>query len=254
MLRKANTLFGFKLYTSDNQEMGTVHDFYFDRQQWTVRYLVADIGSWLVGRRVLIATSALQTPSWQERLLPLNLTKAQVKDSPDTDFAQPVTRQHEALLGGHYGWPAYWATPMTVAAGGMAPALAGAPLDQPAVPDEVTQALHNSEESHILSLRETQGYALEASDGGIGHVEDFFVDDQDWRIHYLLIDTGSWLPGKQVLISPRWVSSVDWQDGRLYVDVTQAQVKQSPEYNATAPLERTYERELHRYYGYPEYW
>lgn len=254
MLRKLSALKGYHLYTNDNEQIGNVQDFYFDRDDWAVRYLVADIGSWFTGRRVLIAPAALGTPDWDAQLLPVGLTKAQVKESPTTDFAQPVTRQHEAELSQYYGWPSYWATPMTVAAGGMAPALAGMPPAEPDVPDPVVQALQNTEESHLLSTRDTRGYTIEATDGGIGHVEDFFVDDQDWRIRYLLIDTGNWLAGKQVLFAPRWVRTIDWNDGRLYVDVTRNQVQESPEYNPAGPLERTYERDLHQYWGYPEYW
>lgn len=253
MLRKAGSLFGFSLYTKDNEEMGSIHDFYFDREDWTVRYLVADIGAWLVGRRVLIATSALGAPLWENEVLPVNLTKAQVKDSPDIDLARPVTRQHEAELTGYYGWPGYWMTPMVAPTAGVAPALAPTGARDAGLPDEVVEGLQNAEESHIHSMRDTQGYNIEATDDGIGHVDDFFVDDQDWKIRYLLIDTGNWLPGKKVLISPGWVNSVDWHDGRIYVDVPKAKVEASPEYDPSGPLERTYERDLHRHYGYPTY-
>jgi hypothetical protein len=73
-------------------------------------------------------------------------------------------------------------------------------------------------------------------------------------IRYLLVDTGNWLPRKKVLLSPRWVESVDWNKSRVYVNVTREQVKHSPEYDPSQPIERSYERELHEHYGYPEYW
>jgi uncharacterized protein YrrD len=254
MLRKAGSLFGFSLYTKDNEEMGSIHDFYFDREDWSVRYLVADIGAWLMGRRVLIATSALGAPLWENEFLPVDLTKPQVKESPDIDLARPVTRQHEAELTGYYGWPSYWMTPMVAPTAGVAPAIAPAGARDPGLPDEVVEGLRNAEESHVHSMRDTQGYTIEATDDNIGHVDDFFVDDQDWMVRYLLIDTGNWLPGKKVLISPGWVNSVDWHDGRVYVDVPKAKVEASPEYDPSGPLERTYERDLHRHYGYPTYW
>jgi hypothetical protein len=253
MLRKASSLFGYRLSTRDDQEMGSVHDFFFDRQDWHVRYLVADIGSWFSGRQVLIATSALGIPEWEAELLRVNLSKEEVKASPDIDLDAPVTRQHEADLVSHYGWPNYWVAPMAVAGAGIAP-LAVAPAPAARLPEEVVTALQNTEESHLHSMRDSQGYAVEATDGGIGQVSDFFVDDHGWAIRYLLIDTGNWLPGKKVLLAPQWVDSIDWHEGRLYVNHSKSEVEHSPEYNPSGPLERVYERELHRHYGYPEYW
>jgi hypothetical protein len=253
MLRKTSDLFDFKLHTQDDEEMGKVHDFYFDRDDWTVRYLVADIGSWLFGREVLISTSALGSPNWNEELLEVDLTKEQVKDSPDIDLAVPVSRTHEEELTRYYGWPTYWGVPMYVA-GGVAPAVAPVPAPRTDMPREVVEAVQNSEESHIISVRDTTDYSIEASDDGIGHIDDFFVDDQDWTIRYLLVDTGNWLPGKKVLISPRWVESVDWNEGRVFVNMTKEQIKDSPEYDPYNAIPRSYEAELHRHYGYPQYW
>ena len=114
--------------------------------------------------------------------------------------------------------------------------------------------MRQAEESHIFSMRETTGYKIEATDDAIGHVRDFFVDEADWVVRYLLVDTGNWFPGKKVLISPAWVKAVDWVEGRVYIHARKEQVKQSPEYDPRAPLERSYERELHRHYGFPQYW
>lgn len=256
MLRKTTDLFGYHLHTTDDEELGKIHDFYFDRDEWQVRYMVADIGSWFSGRRVLIDPLSLRTPDWQSSMLPVNLTKDQVKASPEIDLAAPVTRQHESDLRGYYGWPTYWTTPMLAGGGMIAPAPTPVPDTRTGynVPEEVVAAMEQSDESGLYSVRDTQGYTIEATDDGIGHVDDFLVDDQSWHIRYLLIDTGNWLPGRKVLISPRWVNSVDWSEGRVYVNVSKAQVKQSPEYDPAQPLEQTYERDLHRYYGYPEYW
>lgn len=253
MLRKTSDLFDYKLHTQDDEDMGKVDDFYFDRDDWTVRYLVADIGSWLFGREVLLSTSALGSPNWDEKLLPVHLSKAQVKDSPDIDLAVPVTRTHEEELTRYYGWPSYWGTPMYVA-GGVAPAVAPMHTPRTDAPRDVVEAIQNSEESHIFSVRDTLDYTIEATDGEIGHVDDFFVDDQDWTIRYLLVDTGNWLPGKKVLISPRWVDGVDWHEGRVFVNMNKEQIENSPEFDLSGAIPRSYEGELHRHYGYPQYW
>jgi hypothetical protein len=200
--------------------------------------------------------SALGQPHWDESVLPVDLTKAAVKDSPDINLARPVTRAQEAEIFRYYGWPTYWSTPVV-----MGPGVPVAPVGSAAyapagagMPQEVVEALENSEESEIYSAREVMNDTIEATNGTIGHVEDFILDDEDWIIRYLLVDTGNWLPGKKVLLSPRWVESVDWGRSRVYVDVTKDQVKSSPEYDPNQPILRGYERELHEHYGYPEYW
>jgi hypothetical protein len=98
------------------------------------------------------------------------------------------------------------------------------------------------------------GYNIEAVDGDIGHVDDFFVDDVDWVIRYLLVDTRDWLPGRQVLISPRWIEDVNWANTAVEVGLSQAQVETSPEYDPQEPLGREYEVELHEHYGRRGYW
>ena len=254
MLHQATSFFGLPLQTRDNEEMGTVHDFYFDRQDWIVRYLVADIGSWLFGRKVLIATSALGTPDWEAKTLPVTLTKAEVKESPETDLSLPVTRQHERALIGYYKWPTYWAEPFLTTASGVAPLAAPVSTGGKQLPAEVVEGLQNSEESHIYSMRDIQGYDLEALDGSIGQVRDFVVDSPGWAIRYLAIDTGNWLPGRTVLISPHWVERIEWDDARLYLNVRKEVVANSPEQPSDLRLDRSFEHELHRHYGYPEYW
>ncbi len=85
-----------------------MHSFFFDDTNWAIRYLVVDTGRWLPGRKVLIAPTALGRPDWQGRVFPLNLTKDQVRSSPDIDTDRPVSRQREAELRKYYDWAPYW--------------------------------------------------------------------------------------------------------------------------------------------------
>ncbi len=257
MLRRAKDLFGYTIKASDDDNMGTVHDFYFDAEDWEVRYLVIDIGSWFFGRRVLIAPDAVQKPDWEAKVWPVNLTKAQVKDSPDVDFAKPISREYEADLHQHYNWPTYWGgigQPYIAGSGIASGMMPVAERSTTPLPDEVVESLQQADESHVQSIREASNSSLKATDGAIGHVTDFFIDDENWTIRYLLIDTGTWLPDKQVLIAPAWVDIADWDHASIHVTVSRDQVKQSPEYDSTVPLGRSYEGELHEHYGYPEYW
>ncbi|CAN5512138.1 PRC-barrel domain-containing protein [soil metagenome] len=248
MLRRAKELLGYTISAADSEQIGQIHDFYFDTEDWEIRYVVVDIGSWLFGRRVLLAPDTLQKPDWENKIQPVNLTKAQIKDSPPVDFDKPISRQYEADLHQHYNWPTYWGgggLPYTTVANVMptgAPMAEPSPLNQ--LPAEVVEGLQQSEESHVQSIRELTNHALEAIDGSIGHITDCFIDDENWTIRYLIVDTGHWRPGNQVLIPQTTVDNADWVGGNIYVKLTQEQVKQSPAYEPNRPLDQAYTAEL----------
>jgi hypothetical protein len=79
------------------------------------------------------------------------------------------------------------------------------------------------------------GYHIQATDGAIGHVEDFLVDDQSWTIRYLLVDTTNWWAGRKVLVAPAWITRVDWGESKVHVTVTRAQIQKIPEYEPARP-------------------
>ncbi|MGA2751515.1 MAG: PRC-barrel domain-containing protein, partial [Verrucomicrobiota bacterium] len=106
MLSKAGTLTGYKLDSLDG-EIGEVKEFYFDDRYWTIRYLVADTGNWLTGRKVLISPYALVAVIAAEQHITIDLTKRQIEDSPSLNSDKPVSHQFEQAYYGHYGWPMY---------------------------------------------------------------------------------------------------------------------------------------------------
>jgi hypothetical protein len=106
----------------------------------------------------------------------------------------------------------------------------------------------------LRSTNAVTGYAIQAEDGEIGHVDDFIIDDRTWAIRYLIIDTGNWWPGKMVLVSPRWIKRISWSESNVYVDLSRETIKQSPEYKNGTPLSREYEADLHRHYNFQGYW
>ncbi len=259
MLRKAHSLIGFKIEATDG-EIGHVADFYFDDENWTIRYLIVDTGPWIFGRKVLLTPNVIQQPRWEEERLPIQLTKEQISNSPDIDLEKPVSRQHELEIYTHYGWSPYWMPfPAYIGAPGLAPiadTMATA-TETPVLTDEAQSTIEQIEPSgdpHLHSLKEVTGYHLQAVDDTIGHIEDFFIDEADWTIRYLLVDTQNWWPGKRVLIAPSWAQGVNWNESTLAVNVTLEEVKQSPEYNPTDSLERDYESALYGHYGVPGYW
>jgi uncharacterized protein YrrD len=107
---------------------------------------------------------------------------------------------------------------------------------------------------YLRGVKEVTGYHIAATDGEIGHVDDFFIDEEKWQIQYILVDTSNWLPGRKVLISPQWIRDIVWDDSQVRVNVTREQIKNSPDYDPRETVERTYEGKLHQHYGFPPYW
>jgi hypothetical protein len=109
-------------------------------------------------------------------------------------------------------------------------------------------------DSHLRSTRAVTGYNVQATDGEIGHVDDFIIDEETWGIRYLIIDTGNWWSGKKILISPRWIKRISWSESKVFVDLSSNTIKQSPEYIEGSPLSREYEAALHQHYNFHGYW
>jgi uncharacterized protein YrrD len=106
----------------------------------------------------------------------------------------------------------------------------------------------------LRNVRDLMGYAIHATDGVIGHVDDLYFDDEGWAIRYLVVDTGGWLSGRQVLISTLAIGHPDWMGQALSVSLTKTQVECSPDIDTRKPVSRQHEAEYFGYYGYPYYW
>ncbi len=252
MLIKMSEFDGYGIQATDGA-IGSVHDVYFDADTWTVRYFVVDTGTWLTGRRVLISPRAVRGADPEPRRLDVALTREQVEHSPHVDTARPVSRQHEIAFAEYYAYPYYWGGPFRWGFEPYPGALA-APRGRSAVEEEIRARERESADPDLHSGREVIGYYLEATDGDLGHVEDFLVDDLSWAIRYMVVDTRNWLPGRTVLVSPEWIREVDWADSKVRVDLTRASVERAPEHDPDRPLERDAERRLHEHYGRRAYW
>ena len=108
MLRSLKELFGYKILATDG-EIGKVDDFYFKNSDWIVRYLVADTGPWILGKRVLILASELEEPDWNAEAFPVDLDREQVKNSPDVMTHKPISQRELIKLHDYYQWPVFWA-------------------------------------------------------------------------------------------------------------------------------------------------
>lgn len=262
MLRSARDLFGTKLEASDG-DIGDVQDFLFDDHTWTVRYMAAHTGNWLTGRLVLIAPQALGHADWEAKSFPVNLTKQQIEDSPPISSDMPVSRRHEIDLHAYYGWHEYWGGGIITAGtlGGFTQA-----ADIPGGPSEHEEERRLAElkarareeeefeQPELRSVRAVSGYDIEATTGEIGVVHDFLIDDDDWTVRYMVVDTHKWLPGKEVLVAPGWIRTISWEDHSVTVKLGKQKIEEAPEYKSGMHVTRSYEEQLHEHYGMDPYW
>jgi len=247
MLRSLKELKNYSLEAKDGK-IGRCKDFLFDDEHWTVRYMVADTGKLLPGRKALISPISIGQPDWSRQVFPVRLTKEQIKEAPDLDEDAPVSRQYELDMSLYYGWSYYWhgTYPWGFAA------YPGALYDKPPVEKDLTAT--DLGDNHLRSVDEVRGYHIQATDNEIGHVEDFIMDDESWAIRYMVVDTLNWLPGRKVLVSPMWITTISWADRKVAVDMNREQIKDSPKYDPALPVNREYEEHLYDFYGRPKYW
>jgi hypothetical protein len=226
MLRIAKELYGAKLGASDG-EIGQVKDFYFEDQIWAVRYVVADTGSWLAGRKVLISPHAFGSLHQAGKRLLVNLTRKQIEDSPSIESHKPVSRQYEEEYYRYYGWPYYWRGDGLWGMSGF-PILELPPEPLPVEPATAIGPRPERADAHLRSTQAVSGYHLQASDGIIGHVCDFMMDAESWAIRQLVIKTGHRLSGNEVQIPTRAVDRISYPDSTVFVNLTKEGVQQSP--------------------------
>jgi len=245
MLRQAKDFKGYKLSARDG-EIGSVKEFYFDDQSWAVRYLIAETGNWLTGRQVLISPYALDPARTDDKVIPVDLSKKQIEDSPSLDADKPVSRQYEMLYYPYYGYPGYWGGPYMWGYGSY-------PVRGQGGWSETTR--HNeNDDPHLRSTNDVTGRTIQAQDGEIGDVEDFVIDDETWAIRYLIVDTGNWWPGKKVLVSTQWIEKISWEESKVFIDLTREAIKNGPEFTQEALMTRDYETKLYRHYNREGYW
>jgi len=229
------------LHATDG-ELGHVEEFYFDDESWTVRYFVVRTGSWLAGRTVLLLPAAVTGANWEARRLTVSLSVDQVRQAPDVSTDRPVSRLQELEYLKHYDQPPYWMLGAEV--GGSAIAIDAAMRAAAAE----AEAAGSAPPTHLRSSREVCGYHLEAPDGSIGHLREYLIDDETWRVRYLIVDTSTWWFGKDVVIASEWVSKVSWGARSLHVDHTREAIKSSPAYDPHTPMSQAYADGLAAYF------
>jgi uncharacterized protein YrrD len=235
-LRNLKKLGGFALAARDG-EIGKLKEVYFDDQAWSVRYLVVQMGGSFLGREVLVTPQVIESIDEDARCIVVNLSREQVENSPPVSSERPVSRHYEAEYHRYYDLEPYWS---------MGPI--GAPLEPRPMPLPGVSP-REPEHPHLRSSDEVCGYHIAARDTDIGKVDDVVIDDSDWRVAYVSIDTRRWLPGRTVLISPAWIKAVDWSGKSIEVDLDSESIESAPDYDPSRVIDAEYEARLFAHYG-----
>jgi hypothetical protein len=259
MLQSAYGLKGFGIKATDGV-IGSVQDLLFDDQTWTTRWLVIDTGSWSTGRLVVLPPSCLGQFERGSHQIGVMLTREQIEQSPALSSHAPVSRQKEREIYDHYGWAPYWSAGLGYAgfpAGYTAmrtPPYAVSPPPPSAELRAAELRQQERDDPHLRSANYVTGFWIAAKDGDIGHVEDFLIEEENWKIRYMVVDTVNWWPGRKVLVAPDWIKKISWFDKSVSVDLLRQKIKDGPLYRSDELLERGYEGELYRHYGFAPYW
>ena len=257
MLRSMKDMEDYTIGATDGI-IGRVKDFYFDDDAWVIRYLVVDAGEGQ--RKVLISPISIGQPNWSEKILPVSLTRRQVAHSPDIDTDKPMSRQQEMGYLGYYGYGSYWGGGGLWGAGIYPDVLqaglqgSGTRTDKSASHPEAVAERYRHDDPHLRSGNAVMRYYVHASDGDMGHVAGFLVDEKSWAIRYLIVNTSNWWLGHEPLIAPQWIEHVDWVESTVSVGLTREAIKHSPPYDSAAPLDREHKAGIHTHYGRTGYW
>ena len=198
MLRKVKQVCGDKFASLDG-EIGHVKSFYFDVQNWAVRYIGVETGVWLTSRQVLIPPHAIRPGSAPGNVFTVNLTRKQIESGPELVWHKPVSREYEEEYYHFYGWPRYWE------------------VDSPCREID-SRASHPSADAHLRTTQTVNGYDVQRGGEIIGHVSDFLFDDESWVIRELAMKACRPLGGGEVQFPTSSVIRISYPDSTVFVD------------------------------------
>ena len=223
MLHNLKQILGHKLAASDGT-IGHVKDFYFDDKTWAIRYLLVDTSNWLTGRKVLISPYSFGPLDYDGKVLSVKLTKKQIENSPAIDTDRPVSRQYEQNYYKYYGMPNYWE-------GGGVWGAGEYPEYSPTVRpyESLAYTYPKWDDINLRSTNAVTGYDIEATDGSLGSVSGFLVDQRKWQIRELTVETGHWYSGKEILLMPSKIERISCKEKKVFVSLTKGNLERTEE-------------------------
>lgn len=230
MLRTTKSLIGYRLAASDGI-LGSVHDLYFDDDTGQIRHVVVDLGRHIPGRKVLLEPLVLGAPDWVHRIIPIPMSREEIRRSPRRDADKPVFRQIEEHVQNFYEWAPHW-TPFS-----------GEPEPQP---EPVLTG-----DTHLRSVRHLTGYAVETADGVVGRVGDFVLDDATWTIRLVVLDPrAAHVVVEHLTAFPLgYIASFDWNRRRMRTRFENWMLADAPEYHALCLDDPAYEQRVRDHYA-----
>jgi hypothetical protein len=199
-------MFGASVDAEDG-EIGKLIDFLFDDRDWTVKCLVLDAGDRTGYRRMTLPPHLVLEKDWQDRRLTIaGSASDRIENSSDEPTHADSENSTETETAAIAGWSLLWRR-------------------------IVKHPRHNIENSHLLGAEGVIKYHLHETDGRLGRLVDFLIDEESWKIRFIEADTGAWWPGKRVLIPPERIESIDAAKRVLRLDISRHALKQSLVYH-----------------------
>ena len=150
----------------------------------------------------------------------VNLTRQQIENSPAIESHKPVSLQYQAYWDGVETW-----------------GVGGFPEAPP--PQQLMPGKQASDDLHLQSTQALSGYPIQTSEGAIGHVIDFIIDDRVWGNSHLVVETGHWCSHKEIVISPKHIDRISYKESKVFVNVTKEAILEAPQYHVS-PLGEEY--------------
>jgi hypothetical protein len=195
-------LLGYAIHAGDGN-IGKVIELCFDDTTWEIRYLVVDVGKWLIHKTVLISPEALGRPDFENQCIPASITREQVRHSPRVNTDGPFSLQDQARLHAHYGWEAYW----------VGDTFMGSPGSS-YFPHEVLPRQEIHVDPHLRTLTAVTGFRVCTQEGPVGHLQDIRITCEPWAVRYLVMRTDE---GRVVDFPPSTITKMSPEDGLIFL-------------------------------------
>lgn len=244
MLVRFSELQDYKLISQNEERVGEVKDIYFDDASWTVRYLVVHPTTIAEKSAVLISPLAIEGPHATKRLLKVNLQHEHIRQSPDVEERLPISRQKEIELAEYYNWPVYWSK--------MAARVPGVvkELSQTREPGADVMEAHAEESpTNLRSADEMMRYNVIAKGEAVGHIDNFIVETEYWKLPLVAVDVAPLRAGHSILVPPYLSQEVRWQEKAIHLNVDAAKLKQAPYYDKTTEITEDIQHIYEQYFA-----
>ncbi len=254
MLLSLRDITGYRMMARDG-EIGKVTDFLFDQRDWSIRYIV-DKTSALFGKQVLIDVSAIKKISWSDQVLELSIDKKQVRESPDIDFKSILKKENEQKLIDHFQGTVNWTS---IDKQGTLPLTRGLSLDiygDKSNSDYARLIVQDTEfdPEGLQSSSMAVNFKISTNNGHLGHAEDFIIDDSNWMIRFMVIDTRGGQNKKKILLRPESIDWISWRKKHVSVNMDKEKIQGCPNFEVSFPLSQEYADLLYNQFECSNFW